>query len=248
MTRSAANGPWCRGQPAPSETAKPQVRGCLDADADVRSHWGHAKLAVGQPLAVVCCARRGRGRDLLVDRGRVPAVHGRRRDHGGDPGPRRVRARLAPVPSARNRAVVTSVGAHAGSGSSRSPSDGKLLAYFSTPRHDHPTLSVIADEIMSVHVGRALMFLLWLALGWLLVAEPESVAVDDVSHPHVRRLRSDPRVDHHVGGGLETPCELDDPSRRAERAHPEAAGTDPGGHRLDLARVAPLRPGSGAFK
>ena len=48
----------------------------------------------------------------------------------------------------------------------------ELLAYFSTPRHDHPTLSVIADEIMSVHVGRALMFLLWLGLGWLLVRSP----------------------------------------------------------------------------
>ena len=40
------------------------------------------------------------------------------------------------------------------------------------PRHDHPTLSVIADEIMSVHVGRALMFLLWLGLGWALVRSP----------------------------------------------------------------------------
>jgi hypothetical protein len=48
----------------------------------------------------------------------------------------------------------------------------ELLAYFSTPRHDHPTLSVIADEIMSVHIGRALMFLLWLALGWLFVRSP----------------------------------------------------------------------------
>ena len=48
----------------------------------------------------------------------------------------------------------------------------ELLAYFSSPREDHPTLSVIADEIMSVHVGRALMFLLWLALGWLLVRSP----------------------------------------------------------------------------
>ena len=48
----------------------------------------------------------------------------------------------------------------------------ELFAYFSSPRYDHPTLSVIADEIMSVHVGRALMFLLWLALGWLLVRSP----------------------------------------------------------------------------
>ena len=41
-------------------------------------------------------------------------------------------------------------------------------------RADHPTLSVIADDIMSVHVGRALMFLLWLTLGWLLVKRPRT--------------------------------------------------------------------------
>ena len=46
----------------------------------------------------------------------------------------------------------------------------ELSAFFSGPRVDHPTLSVIADEVMSVHPGRALVFLLWLALGWLLVA------------------------------------------------------------------------------
>jgi hypothetical protein len=50
----------------------------------------------------------------------------------------------------------------------------ELLAYFSTPRHDHPTLSVIADEIMSVHPGRALLFFLWLVLGWLLVRTPRT--------------------------------------------------------------------------
>jgi len=50
----------------------------------------------------------------------------------------------------------------------------ELLAYFSKPRHDHPTLSVIADEIMSVHPGRALLFFLWLALGWLLVRNPRT--------------------------------------------------------------------------
>ena len=45
-------------------------------------------------------------------------------------------------------------------------------AYFSSPREDHPTLSVIADEIMSVHPGRALISLLWLTLGWLLIRSP----------------------------------------------------------------------------
>ena len=45
----------------------------------------------------------------------------------------------------------------------------ELVAFFSSPRSDHPTLSVMADEVMSVHPGRALIFLLWLTLGWLLV-------------------------------------------------------------------------------
>ena len=45
----------------------------------------------------------------------------------------------------------------------------ELAALFSSPRADHPTLSTITDEIMSVHPGRALVFALWLALGWLLV-------------------------------------------------------------------------------
>jgi hypothetical protein len=45
----------------------------------------------------------------------------------------------------------------------------ELNAYFSSPRSAHPTLSVIADNVMSVHPGRALVFVLWLALGWVLV-------------------------------------------------------------------------------
>jgi branched-subunit amino acid ABC-type transport system permease component len=44
----------------------------------------------------------------------------------------------------------------------------ELVAYVSSPRHDHPTLSTIADDIMSIHPGRALMFALWLTLGWAL--------------------------------------------------------------------------------
>jgi hypothetical protein len=50
----------------------------------------------------------------------------------------------------------------------------ELYAYFSSPREQHPTLSVIADEIMSVHPGRALLFLAWLALGWVLVARRQA--------------------------------------------------------------------------
>jgi hypothetical protein len=44
----------------------------------------------------------------------------------------------------------------------------ELTAYFSSPRRDHPTLSTIADDIMSSHPGRTVMFALWLVLGWLL--------------------------------------------------------------------------------
>jgi hypothetical protein len=51
----------------------------------------------------------------------------------------------------------------------------ELFAYFSSPRHDHPTLSVMADEIMSVHVGRAALFVLWVALGWLFVMRPRTM-------------------------------------------------------------------------
>jgi hypothetical protein len=172
MARSAVKGPCYPGQLAPStETAKPQVRGGLDADADVRSHWGHAKCAVGQPPPVVCCARRRGGCDLLVDRRRVPAVHGRRRDHGGDPA--LVVFALAWRPSRAPATVQWSRASVAcWLGLVALAVERELLAYFSTPRHDHPTLSVIADEIMSVHVGRAVMFLLWLALGWLLVRRP----------------------------------------------------------------------------
>ena len=35
----------------------------------------------------------------------------------------------------------------------------ELFAFFSSPRDDHPTLSVITDEIMSVHAGRAVALL-----------------------------------------------------------------------------------------
>jgi hypothetical protein len=41
----------------------------------------------------------------------------------------------------------------------------ELIALFSSPREDHPTLSSVADRIMSVHVGRAFMFALWLVAG-----------------------------------------------------------------------------------
>jgi hypothetical protein len=46
----------------------------------------------------------------------------------------------------------------------------ELIAYFSSPRHDHPTLSTVADNVMSSHPGRAATFALWLAFGSLLFA------------------------------------------------------------------------------
>ena len=53
----------------------------------------------------------------------------------------------------------------------------ELVAYLSSPRHDHPTLSSIADQVMSSHAGRAAMFALWLALGWSLFVRRAPAAV-----------------------------------------------------------------------
>jgi hypothetical protein len=44
----------------------------------------------------------------------------------------------------------------------------ELFAYFSSPRYDYPTLSTIADNAMSSHIGRAMTFALWLTAGWSL--------------------------------------------------------------------------------
>jgi len=41
----------------------------------------------------------------------------------------------------------------------------ELIALFSSPRDDHPTMSSIADWIMSVRVGRTVLVIVWLALG-----------------------------------------------------------------------------------
>jgi hypothetical protein len=50
----------------------------------------------------------------------------------------------------------------------------ELLALFSSPRDDHPTLSSMSDSVMSTHPGRALTFALWLLVGWLLFVRPRS--------------------------------------------------------------------------
>jgi hypothetical protein len=48
----------------------------------------------------------------------------------------------------------------------------ELLALFSSPRDDHPTLSYLADRVMSTHVGRTVIFLAWLILGAALAVRP----------------------------------------------------------------------------
>jgi hypothetical protein len=42
----------------------------------------------------------------------------------------------------------------------------ELISFFSSPRADHPTLSSIADSVMSTHPGRAAMLAAWLAVGY----------------------------------------------------------------------------------
>jgi hypothetical protein len=48
----------------------------------------------------------------------------------------------------------------------------ELIAYVSSPRDAHPTLSSISDSLMSVHVGRAAAFFGWLVVGWALFLLP----------------------------------------------------------------------------
>src|SRR3954451_8668551 len=48
----------------------------------------------------------------------------------------------------------------------------ELLALFSSPRDDHPTMSYLADRVMSTHPGRTAMFLVWLGAGAALALRP----------------------------------------------------------------------------
>ena len=52
----------------------------------------------------------------------------------------------------------------------------EVIALFSSPRDDHPTLSSIADWIMSTHAGRAAVVLAWLAAGAALAFRRPRVA------------------------------------------------------------------------
>jgi hypothetical protein len=42
----------------------------------------------------------------------------------------------------------------------------ELAAYLSSPRHAHPTLSSISDSVTSGHAARAVVFGLWIIVGW----------------------------------------------------------------------------------
>ena len=41
----------------------------------------------------------------------------------------------------------------------------ELAAYVQSPRADHPTLSVLADQLLDWHPARAVAFLAWMAVG-----------------------------------------------------------------------------------
>lgn len=45
----------------------------------------------------------------------------------------------------------------------------ELFAYFEQPRQAHPTLSSLSDDLTRWQVGKAALFVAWLALGWLLL-------------------------------------------------------------------------------
>ena len=44
----------------------------------------------------------------------------------------------------------------------------ELFELFSSPRHDHPTISSIGDRILDPRPVRAAVFAAWLVVGWLL--------------------------------------------------------------------------------
>ncbi|MCU1466278.1 MAG: hypothetical protein JWM72_2206 [Actinomycetia bacterium] len=46
----------------------------------------------------------------------------------------------------------------------------ELLALRSSPRSEHPTISSLVESIEQYHVGRLVMFFLWLWLGWTLAS------------------------------------------------------------------------------
>ncbi len=45
----------------------------------------------------------------------------------------------------------------------------ELFVYSQVPRHLHPTLSALIDAVDDSHLGKTLLFGLWLLLGWYLL-------------------------------------------------------------------------------
>ena len=75
-------------------------------------------------------------------------------------------------PDLTNRSVPAQRGAIVWLGLAGAIVAWELIALFSSPRDDHPTMSSIADWIMSVHVGRAAFVAVWLVLGVALARRP----------------------------------------------------------------------------
>lgn len=48
----------------------------------------------------------------------------------------------------------------------------ELAAFFSSPRHDHPTISSMLAEVINSYPGRAALIAAWLSLGWVLFLRP----------------------------------------------------------------------------
>ncbi|HEX5586912.1 MAG TPA: DUF6186 family protein [Acidimicrobiia bacterium] len=46
----------------------------------------------------------------------------------------------------------------------------ELLALRSSPRSEHPTISSFVESVEQYHVGRIVLFLAWLWLGWVLAS------------------------------------------------------------------------------
>ena len=45
----------------------------------------------------------------------------------------------------------------------------ELICWAGSPRRDHPTLSYFVDLVTTHPLGRVLVFVIWLAIGWLAV-------------------------------------------------------------------------------
>ncbi len=117
-----------------------------------RTFTWQAEILTALPLVAVAVgalltdAGRTRRRDILVPTG----VRGR---HGPEPSDDRLHR-----PSVAAWAAIAAVVVL-----------WELATYASSPRSAHPTLSSILDELTGGHFGKAVVFILWLGLGWYLV-------------------------------------------------------------------------------